>query len=79
MAQRLKRLGRCHCPLSQARRHILLFEFHPFSNIFDSDSPELKVANQYFFSEEPFRFEMQGSYAAETNRRLWLQLEAQSQ
>lgn len=48
-----------------------IVEFHPFSNIFDSDSPELKVANQYFFSEEPFRFEMQGSYAAETNETVY--------
>jgi SAM-dependent methyltransferase len=39
-------------------------EFHPFSRVFDSDSPDLKVANAYFFMEEPFRFEIQGSYAA---------------
>lgn len=43
-----------------------IVEFHPFSRIFDSASAELKVANPYFFSEEPFRFEMQGSYAAAT-------------
>lgn len=42
-----------------------MVEFHPFSRVFDSDSPELKVANPYFFSAEPFRFEIQGSYAAE--------------
>lgn len=42
-----------------------IVEFHPFSRVFDSDSPDLTVANAYFFSEEPFRFEMQGSYAAE--------------
>jgi SAM-dependent methyltransferase len=40
-------------------------EFHPFSRVFDSESPELKVANAYFFEQEPFRFEIQGSYAAE--------------
>ncbi len=44
-----------------------MVEFHPFSRIFDSDSPELKVANQYFFADEPFHFEMHGSYAAEAN------------
>ena len=42
-----------------------IVEFHPFSRVFDSSSAELKVANPYFFTEEPFRFEMQGSYAAE--------------
>lgn len=42
-----------------------MVEFHPFSRVFDGDSSELRVSNQYFFSEEPFRFEMQGSYAAE--------------
>lgn len=42
-----------------------IVEFHPFSRVFDSDSAELKVANPYFFVEEPFRFEIQGSYAAE--------------
>lgn len=42
-----------------------IVEFHPFSRVFDSSSAELKVANPYFFSEEPFRFEMQGSYAAD--------------
>jgi SAM-dependent methyltransferase len=47
-----------------------IVEFHPFSRIFDSDSPELKVANSYFFSEEPFRFEIQGSYAAEAGTPL---------
>lgn len=41
-----------------------IVEFHPFSRVFDPDSPELKVANPYFFTKEPFRFEMQGSYAA---------------
>jgi SAM-dependent methyltransferase len=43
-----------------------IVEFHPFSRTFDSASAELKVANPYFFSQEPFRFEMQGSYAADT-------------
>lgn len=43
-----------------------IVEFHPFAQVFDSDSPELKVAHPYYFSEEPFRFEMQGSYAAKT-------------
>ena len=33
--------------------------------MFDASAPELKVANGYFFTEEPFRFESQGSYAAE--------------
>lgn len=42
-----------------------MVEFHPFSRVFDPTAPELKVANEYFFSAEPFRFEMQGSYAAE--------------
>jgi SAM-dependent methyltransferase len=42
-----------------------MVEFHPFSRVFDASSPELKVANGYFFSAEPFRFESQGSYAAE--------------
>jgi SAM-dependent methyltransferase len=41
-----------------------MVEFHPFSRTFDTKSPDLKVANPYFFSEEPFRFEMQGSYAS---------------
>jgi SAM-dependent methyltransferase len=40
-------------------------EFHPFSRVFDCESPDLKVANAYFFEQEPFRFEIQGSYAAE--------------
>lgn len=44
-----------------------IVEFHPFSRVFDSDSAELKVANPYFFAEEPFRFEIQGSYAAESD------------
>ena len=39
-------------------------EFHPFSRVFDTDSPELKVTNPYYFSAEPFHFEQQGSYAA---------------
>lgn len=42
-------------------------EFHPFSRILTSDSPELKVANQYFFSEEPLHFEIKGSYATESD------------
>ncbi|MCB0060786.1 MAG: class I SAM-dependent methyltransferase, partial [Caldilineaceae bacterium] len=42
-----------------------MVEFHPFSRVFASDSPELKVTNPYFFAEEPFRFANQGSYAAE--------------
>lgn len=42
-----------------------MVEFHPFSRVFDPAAPGLKVANSYYFSEEPFRFEMQGSYAAE--------------
>jgi SAM-dependent methyltransferase len=42
-----------------------MVEFHPFSRVFDPASPELKVANPYFFAPEPFRFEMAGSYAAE--------------
>jgi SAM-dependent methyltransferase len=41
-----------------------MVEFHPFSRIFDPSSAELKVANRYFPAAEPFRFEMQGSYAA---------------
>jgi SAM-dependent methyltransferase len=41
-----------------------MVEFHPFSRVFDSGSPELTVANRYFFSDEPFRFEIEGSYAA---------------
>ena len=41
-----------------------IVEFHPFERVFDSDSAELKVDTPYFFSEEPFRFERQGSYAA---------------
>lgn len=42
-----------------------MVEFHPFSRVFDSDSPELKVTNPYYFTEERFRFAAQGSYAAE--------------
>src|SRR5436853_412915 len=42
-----------------------IVEFHPFSRVFDADAAELTVASPYFFSEQPFRFEMQGSYAAE--------------
>jgi SAM-dependent methyltransferase len=42
-----------------------IVEFHPFSRVFDTESEELKVANPYFFSEDPFRFEMQGSFASE--------------
>ena len=42
-----------------------MVEFHPFSRVFDSDSAELRVANPYFYSDEPFRFEIQGSYAAD--------------
>lgn len=41
-----------------------MVEFHPFSRVFASDLPELKVSNPYFFATEPFRFQMQGSYAA---------------
>jgi SAM-dependent methyltransferase len=48
-----------------------MVEFHPFSRTFDTESPELKVANQYFFSEEPFLFEMQGSYATEANETVY--------
>lgn len=40
-----------------------MVEFHPFSRVFASDSPELKVNNPYFFADEPFHFESQGSYA----------------
>jgi SAM-dependent methyltransferase len=47
-----------------------IVEFHPFSRVFDAASPELKVTNGYFFSEEPFRFESQGSYAAEAGQAL---------
>jgi len=47
-----------------------IVEFHPFSRVFASDSAELKVANPYFCSEEPFRFEIQGSYAAEATTLL---------
>lgn len=47
-----------------------IVEFHPFSRVFDSGSAELKVANPYFFSDEPFRFETQGSYAAESGALL---------
>lgn len=42
-----------------------MVEFHPFSRVFDSDSPELKVTNPYYFTAEPFHFASQGSYAAE--------------
>lgn len=42
-----------------------IVEDHPFMRVFDSDSAEPKVDNPYFFSEEPYHFEMQGSYAAE--------------
>jgi SAM-dependent methyltransferase len=45
-------------------------EFHPFSRVFDPESPDLKVANAYFVAEEPFRFELHGSYAAETSTPL---------
>src|SRR5262249_34732521 len=47
-----------------------IVEFHPFSRVFDSSSAELKVAHPYYFSEEPFRFETQGSYAAEASTSL---------
>lgn len=47
-----------------------IVEFHPFERIFDSSSAELKVTHQYYFSEEPFRFEIQGSYAAESTTAL---------
>jgi SAM-dependent methyltransferase len=47
-----------------------MVEFHPFSRVFDASSAELKVANGYFFSQEPFRFESQGSYAAEGDEAL---------
>ena len=44
-----------------------IVEFHPFSRVFDAQSPDLKVANSYYFSEEPFHFETQGSYDAEAS------------
>jgi SAM-dependent methyltransferase len=47
-----------------------IVEFHPFSRVFDTAEPELKVANPYFFSEKPFRFESQGSYAADGDTTL---------
>lgn len=46
-----------------------IVEFHPFSRVFASDAPELKVNNLYFFAEEPFHFEIQGSYAAKGDTR----------
>lgn len=46
-------------------------EFHPFSRVFDAGSPDLKVANPYFFDQQPFRFEIQGSYAAEASTPMY--------
>lgn len=43
-----------------------IVEDHPFMRVFDSDSPdELHVGNPYFFSEAPYPFETQTSYASE--------------
>jgi SAM-dependent methyltransferase len=47
-----------------------MVEFHPFSRVFNTESPELKVTNPYFFTEEPFCFESQGSYAAASTTSL---------
>jgi SAM-dependent methyltransferase len=42
-----------------------IVEDHPFMRSCTADeSGELKIGNPYFFTEEPFRFESRGSYAA---------------
>ena len=41
-------------------------EFHPFAYTLENskEDPELRLTYQYFYSEQPLRFETQGSYAA---------------
>ncbi|HKP53097.1 MAG TPA: class I SAM-dependent methyltransferase [Chloroflexia bacterium] len=41
-------------------------EFHPFAYTFENtkEEPELRLTYPYFYSEQPLRFDTQGSYAA---------------
>lgn len=41
-------------------------EFHPFAQMFENskEDPELRLTYPYFYSDQPIRFETQGTYAA---------------
>lgn len=68
----LKRLGQVITHFLQPGGLFYIVEFHPFMRVFDSDDPHrLTVSNEYWFRPEPYRLEMEGSYAQKTEDKCY--------
>jgi SAM-dependent methyltransferase len=60
----LKRWGQVISHFLKPGGFFYIVEDHPFMRVFSSDPEQgIKVVNPYFFSEEPYRAETEGSYA----------------